>query len=507
VRIERPVPWPTVLAAVASLFVLTTGPLYRLRTWWDYEDPLATDAFVVVLNAAIGLVAFSWLVSQGRFRQLDQRALAVAAALVGWLLLGSLWSLNRLETFRHAMQIASALTVGAAIAAALGAVWFRWVLWAGLHVGLVWSVIAIYLHRSGTLDNNSDWAGVYYNRNFLALYAALALLVAVFLAADARSIESAAKRWAVVAVLVGFGAVDVRLIAGSDALTPVVSFTVALAAVAVCWAGSRLVRRDVDANRLAAVVGLVALAAAVVAWTTRRSWLDELGRRGDLTGRVAAWNVSLDWAWRRPLHGYGYMAAWREPGFQAEVEAARGRVLVHAHNSFVDVFLGAGLIGLALAVGLVAALYWRTVPVALRMVSAATLFPVALLVFVVVENLTETLLVGNQLIVALLGSLLWPRPEPVSDVAVSDEAAVPVDEGSGVLGGPAEFWRMGPRGRAQPLEQLAIVDQPLHRVGERGVVGDRHDEAVRPVGHDLGGPEAVARDHGQPGGERLPGGN
>jgi O-antigen ligase len=503
---ERPVPWPTVVAAVASLVVLSTGPLYRLRTWWDYEDPLATDATVVVLNAAVGLVAFSWLVSQGRFRQLDQRALAVAAALVGWLLLGSLWSSDRLETFRQALQIASALTIGAAIAAALGAVWFRWALWMALQVGLVWSIVAIYLDRSGTIDRNNDWAGIFFNRNSLALYAALALLVAVFIAADARSIESAPRRWAVVAVLVAFGIVDVRLIAGSDALTPVAALGVALAAVGLCAAGRQLVRRDVDAERLAAVVGGVALAVAAVGWATRHSWLDNLGRRADLTGRLDLWNVALDWAWRRPLHGYGYMGAWSDPTFLAEVEAARGRLEGSAHSSFVDAFLGAGLIGLALAVGFLAALYWRTVPEALRGARPDTLFSVALLVFVVVENLTETLLVGNQLVVALLGSLLWPRPEAVSEIAISHEAAVAVDERSGMLGGPAELWRITPRRRAQPLEQLAIVDQPLHRAGEGGVVGDRHHEPVHPVVHHLRRPEAVARDHRQPRGERLPGG-
>jgi exopolysaccharide production protein ExoQ len=502
---ERPVPWPTVLAAVASLVVLSTGPLYRLRTWWDYEDPLATDATIVVINAAVGLVAFAWLVSQGRFRDLDQRALAVAGGLVGWLLLGSLWSLDPLETFRQAMQIASALIIGAAIAAALGAVWFRWALWTALHLGLLWSVLAIYLDRNGTLDRNGDWAGVYFNRNSLALYAALALLVAAFIAADARSIASPAGRWIVIAALAGFGAVDIRLIAGSDALTPVVSLAAALGAVALCWAGSHLVRRDVDADRLAAVVGGLALAVAAASWATRRTWLDDLGRRADLTGRVDLWNVALEWAWRRPLHGYGYMAAWGDPNFLAEIEAARGRLEGSAHNSFVDLFLGAGLIGLALAVGLIAALYWRTVPGALRGASAATLFPVALLVFVVVENLTETLLVGNQLIVALLGSLLWPRPEPVSDIVVSEEA-IPVDERSGVLGGAAEVWRVGPRPRPQPVEQLAIIDQPLHRRGERHVVGERHDQPVHPVVDHLGRPEAVARDHGQPGGERLSGG-
>jgi hypothetical protein len=499
------VPWVTVFAAVASFVVLSSGPLYRLRTWWDYEDPLADDATIVVINAAVGLVAFSWLVSQGRFRHLDQRALAVAAGLVGWLLVGSLWSLDRLETLRQSLQIASALTIGAAIAAALGAVWFRWALWAGLHVGLCWSVAAIYLDRAGTIDSNNDWAGIFFNRNSLALYAALALLVAVFLAADARSIGSAPGRWGVAALLIVFGVVDVRLIAGSDALTPVVALVIALAAAVLCAAGRHLVRRDVDAERLAAVAGLLALAVAVVGWATRHSWLDDLGRRADLTGRLDIWNVALDRGWQRPLHGYGYMGAWRDPTFLAEVEAARGRVVFSAHNSFVDLFLGAGLVGLALLVGLVAALYWRTVPAALRGARADTLFPVALLVFLVVENFTETLFVGNELVVALFGSLLWPRAEPVSELAVRDEPAIPVDEGGRVLGGPAELWRSGLRRRLQPGQQLAVVDQALHRSGERGGVADRHDEAVHVIGHDFGRPEAVARDHGQAGRQGLAG--
>jgi O-antigen ligase len=502
----RPVPWATVIAAVASLVVLTTGPLARVRTWWDYEDPLATDATVVVINAAVGLVAFAWLVSQERFRWLDQRALAVAAGLVAWLLLGSLWSVDRLETFRQALQIASALTIGAAIAAALGGVWFRWALWAALHVGLGWSVIAIYLDHPGTIDDDGNWAGIFFNRNSLALYAALALLLAVFIAADARTVASMPKRWSIVVVLAAFGIVDVRLIAGSDALTPVLALAVALGAVVLCWAGHRLVRRDVDANRLAALVGGLALAVAAIAWATRRTWLDDLGRRSDLTGRLDLWNVALDWGWRRPLHGYGYMAAWDDPVFQAEVQAARGRLLGSAHNSFVDFFLGAGLIGLALALGLVAALYWRTAPEALRRVTVATVFPVALLVFVVVENLTETLLVGNHLAVALVGSLLWPRAEPVSAIVPAEEAVVPRGERSDVLGGAPELWRMSARGPTHPLEQGPVADQPLHRPGEPGVVGKRHDQPVHAVLDHFRRTEAVARDHRQTGGERLPGG-
>jgi exopolysaccharide production protein ExoQ len=501
------VPWATVVAAVASLVVLSSGPLYRLRTWWDYEDPLGNDATVVVIYAAVGLVAFAWLASQGRFRHLDQRALAVAAALVGWLLLGSLWSIDRLETSRQSLQIASSLAIGAAIAAALGAIWFRWALWAALHVGLGWSVVAIYLLQNRTQDRNGNWVGIFFNRNSLALYAALGLLVAIFLAADARWIERGPRQWAVVAVLVAFAAVDVRLLAGSDGLTPLFALGIAFAAVGLCWAGRAVVRRDVDADRLAAVVGVLSLAVMAVAWATRRTWLERLGRRADLTGRLDLWNVAIDWGWRRPLHGYGYMAAWGDPNFQAEVEAARGALLGSAHNSFVDFFLGAGLIGLALAVGLIAVLYWRTVPAAMRGVGFAPLFPVALLVYVVVENLTETLLIGNQLAVALIGSLLWPRSEPVSELTLGEEDVVPVGEGSGVLGGAPELWRMSAGRRAQPVEHASVLDQPMHRAGQFGVVGERRDQPVHPVNDHLGRTEAVARDHRQPGGQPFPGGD
>lgn len=392
------------------MVALTSGPLFRLRTWWDYDDPLARDDVVVAVHAVFGLVAVVWLLRHGVGRAVDDVSALVAVALVAWLALGSIWSVDRSETLRQTMQIASALAVGAAATVALGQRMFRVALWVALHVGLFWSFAAIELDRAGTIDGNGDWAGVFFNRNSLALYAALGLLVTVFVVADALA-ERAGATWLPLVVAGGFAAlVDVRLLAGSDALTPLVAATVALGAGAIARGVHRVSSpRPARAGRLATVTGLVALALGAITWLTRATWLDAFGRDSDLTGRSELWSVALDRAWQRPVHGFGYLASWGDGDFLADIERRRPDLLGSAHNAFVEMFLGAGLVGLALFVVLVVVLYRRHAVAALTGGGLVSAFGLSLLVFLVVENLTETLFVGNQLVVALFGALLVAR--------------------------------------------------------------------------------------------------
>jgi O-antigen ligase len=382
-----------------ALLLLTTGPLYRVRTWWSYEDPLATDPLVVMIYAATGVAAAAWLV---RRRALPRSAAIVGAGLVvGWLLLGTLWSSAWGTTLREALQIASALAVGVAARLALGARWFAGALWAALHVGLLWSFVAIQLGQPGTQDERGDWAGVFFNRNSLALIAALGLL-----SGGAILVDSWGRRTrpvAVDAVVVVMMLVDARLLLGSAARTPWVALLAALVVGAVVLAGHRLVGDGRSAFVVAASGGLVIAAAGAVAWLTRHSWLDDLGRSSDLTGRVDVWDTVIG-RWRqRPVVGDGYLAAWDDAGFVAGVDEASGHVLSSAHNSFLEVLLGGGAIGLLFFVAFVAVLWTRSVSAALAEPVLARLSVVMVLTYVVVQNLTETLFVGNHVTVALLG--------------------------------------------------------------------------------------------------------
>ena len=409
-RDERPAIPALFVLATAAMVALTSGPLFRIRTWWSYEDPLGRDAVVVAVHAAFGVLAAAWLVTGERWRTLDLRALVAAGVLVALILISTISSLDRGETFRQGLQIGSSLAVGGAAASGLGARRFTWALWAACHAGLAWSVVAIYLDRPGTIDHNGDWAGIYFNRNSLALYAALGALASAFLLAPAWRRAGRIPSWIVAVVLVGALVMDVRLITGSDALTPLVALAAAGVAVGLALAGHRLVAGGVAAARVVVLAGGVGVVVAVVGWLTRGVWLDLAGRDSDLTGRADLWDVALEWAWRRPFRGFGYLGTWSDQRFLADVAAARGTLLGSAHNSFVEAFLGTGLLGLAALVALVVVLYLRTGIRAATTPQPATLLPFTVLVFVVVENLTETLLVGNQLAVALMGALLAIPP-------------------------------------------------------------------------------------------------
>lgn len=405
---------PLVAGATLALLLLTTGPLYRVRTWWSYDNPLATDAVIVAVHAVAGAAAAVWLIR--RRSGPPSVTLILAAVVAVWLTVGTLWSTAWATTLRESLQIASALTVGAAAVTALGARWFAGALWTALHIGLVWSFAAVQLGQPGTQDDRGYWAGVFFNRNSLGLMAALGLVVSTAVLLDVRN-----RRRRSIPLAAGVAVamvIDLRLLVGSAARTPWVALAgagLAVAAVVAArsWTGGR--RRS--GRAVAAGGGLVVAAAGLVAWLTRHEWIDRLGRESDLTGRVEVWDVAVE-RWRdRPGFGHGYLAAWEDPSFVAEVEAASGHVLTSAHNAFVEMLLGGGAVGLVLFSVWVGVLWIMIVGAALERPTLVTLSTVAVLVFVLTENLTETLFVGNHLTVALFGAVAvqsGARPRSVS---------------------------------------------------------------------------------------------
>lgn len=426
-----------VVVAIGAL-VVTTGPLYRLRTWWTFDDPLAADWFVIAVQVALGSAGAVALARRERWRHVDRRLALVAAALVVWLALGSLWSADASTTLRESLLIGVALVAGAGAAAVAGERLLIVSAWVGVHLGLGWSAILIALVRPGT-QFHGQWTGVYFNPNSLALVAAFGILLSVVLLGMLLTGRiPLAGRWrgvAVVAVAASI-VVDLRLSAGTGALTPLFGLGVALAVGAAAIGARRFVARDA-AGRVAAFSGVGLLAVGTVAWFTRGSWLSLFDRTSELTGRTTMWEVALDWFGDRPILGHGYLGAWYDPEFTAEMLDARGEVLGSTHNTFVELLLGAGLVGFALAVALYALLWQAAGTRALGGRWTMSVWPLTVLVYVIVEQLGETLFVGAHLVVVATGALMvvstaeqaLPPPQPADSVtaAVGDVEVVDLE--------------------------------------------------------------------------------
>ncbi|MGH7999145.1 MAG: O-antigen ligase family protein, partial [Brasilonema sp.] len=128
-----------------------------------------------------------------------------------------------------------------------------------------------------------------------------------------------------------------------------------------------------------------------------------LGKDPTFTGRTPLWSIALARLMERPLLGYGRGAFWA-PKSKYAMEASQaigsGWVPPHAHNGLVDLALDVGLIGVSLFL----VSYFTTFSQALKRAYATKnveeLWPLAYLIFLAMNNLTESCLL-------YLANLYW----------------------------------------------------------------------------------------------------
>ncbi len=406
--------WLVGAAIAVGTLIYTTGPLYRVRTWWGYSDPLAVDVIVIFIQVIVGVAAAVGLVRGGRWRRLDRRVALLALALVCWLALGALWSASPSTTLRESLLVGVALVAGAGAAAATNERVLIVSAWTGVQIGLGWSALLIAQMKPGSQDTVGGWTGAYFNPNSLALVAAIGIFLSIVAGLQlayqsGRNGTSVWFRYGAFAVLGSAAAADLWLVKGTGALTPVFALGVALAVGLGSVAAKRVIgptgRHPHDARRVSAIAGSTLIVVGAAAWIRRDAWLSSVGQTSELNGRTAMWEVALEWFQERPVVGHGYLGAWYGREFAAQMLAVYGAVLGSAHNTFVELLLGAGVVGFALAFTVFALIWIASGERALVLAGPAAMWPLAVLVFVIVENLAETLLVGGQLTVAIVGAL------------------------------------------------------------------------------------------------------
>jgi exopolysaccharide production protein ExoQ len=248
--------------------------------------------------------------------------------------------------------------------------------------------------RLGIAQAPGTWQGIFTTKNLLGQAMELSAIVSLLFALS----ESAWKRVLGAAVFL----LSCALLLLSDSKTALVVLLAAL----MLMVPLRVIRLRYRVAELA-IIALLVGAGAMSVWLAGSSdtVLNLLGRNASLTGRVPLWEMLWDMIKRSPWVGYGYGGFWL---YWDGPSAAIWKVCIvrwgwlppNGHDGFIDLWLDLGLVGvLAFLVSFVVS-FVRAFRVAHDGRSFADLFPIMFLYFMVLGNLTESALVTHN-------SMIW----------------------------------------------------------------------------------------------------
>jgi exopolysaccharide production protein ExoQ len=259
--------------------------------------------------------------------------LGVAAASIGW-------SVSPDETPRRVIAIALTTLCGVA----LGSRW-RWPVLAEI-LASAFAVLSLASLVLGALVPSvgrmselfpGAWRGVWIEKNTFGEMMTFGFLI--FAAAGLLNIRRAVLWWP-------FAVLDLALLLASTSKTSLVALLLGVAALGFVWLARRGGAVAVLAS-YAAVVGVVGLGAGV--FLAPDVFFALLGKDATLTGRTKIWAAVIRLINERPWLGYGYQAVWTDTsgwGPLAWIVKDAGFKPEHAHNSWLEQWLGMGLFGL-----------------------------------------------------------------------------------------------------------------------------------------------------------------
>ncbi|QYH35619.1 O-antigen ligase [Salinibacterium sp. M195] len=263
----------------------------------------------------------------------------------------------------------------------------------------------LYWSRNELFDTFDDGRiqGIVGNANHLGFLALLGLIAFAIQWATGSVTKRWSITWLTVAALTLF-------------FTRSATVTVALVAVAVTAAGLLIIRsRRTETARRWSAVGFVGVAsvAAATGFVLRDTIFELLGKSSDLTGRAGIWQFVIGLAEQRPAFGWGWIAfwmPWAEP-FKNGI-TRNGVVQLQAHDTWLDVWLQLGIVGVIVFAAFVASTLLRAWLAAADRpqsmagradaYSAISFLPILVMVALVVQSIPESRLLGEYALAMLV---------------------------------------------------------------------------------------------------------
>lgn len=397
--------------AYPALFTLLAGDGVRYLIGWTGFVALSVAAFLATVTA---LVINSAKESFKRFP-------IALLALLAFMVLSSIWSQYKLETF-----VASLLQLATTLVAMFFVNQFDWRQLLNIFANTIRFILFVsfvmelyaalfgpikplfpnyegdtpptsaYLWVQGNLFNYERIQGFPGNANLISFIAVLGM-VTFFVE---YIVTASSKRLP----LVSFVASAITVALAKSASMIVALFIVVLVAVVAIIAEGKPKPQRHKIYRQTIWASLFGAFLTLVYWV---ELTDLLGKSPDASGRFTIWGKVWMLITERPLEGWGWISFWL-PG----LEPFEGLVVIgkvpqyHAHNAFLDVWMQLGVIGLLLLVIVMATTFFRLWKIAVVHTNPLYLWPLFAFAVIATQSLTESRLLveGGWVLLVLLAA-------------------------------------------------------------------------------------------------------
>ncbi len=283
------------------------------------------------------------------------------------------------------------------------------------------------------------WRGLWADKNALGGYMAQGF--AIFVSAAVLNPRHR-LRWA------GFACLAFLLVLASTSKTSLVALILGLGAITFVALVKRGPAMAVAATFLA-MVGALALACFIV--FASDVFFALLGKDATLTGRTAIWAGIIRQVETRPWTGFGYGVVWSDRsgwGPYAWISHDAKFTAQHAHNSWLETWLGVGYIGLAVWVLLFVETWVKALWAAYT--NPGGWFAAPFLVIYTISTMTESVAFIYHDFIWVMFAIIASRLAMPGSVAVDATPKVEQDMGGGLLFPNRDLSRWAPEPPPHP---------------------------------------------------------
>ena len=256
-------------------------------------------------------------------------------------------------------------------------------------------IMQYYFFRGG-------WAGIFWHRNYLGCF--MALGITVFLV----NILSSRKPFRFNFYLdITFFFIAAFLLFKSKSATGIITAVVLLITTLLFY-GWAILQRKLKLKHYLILGGVLILGIAITL-INLDFLFGLLGRDTSLTGRIPMWTYLYNNVIsQRLLFGYGYGALWFFEGFRVGFAAILGWSwpIMIGDNGFVDILAHLGVVGLVILIGLLIIGIYLAVKHLLQKGTLISAFPIIFFVFVLVANISLSLILETEVFTWMLGVAL-----------------------------------------------------------------------------------------------------